>query len=601
MTLLITSTIVLMSVGCKKKPVITSPEPVQEVAVQGRQGREMTESEQELKRKEILAQISTTDSKKDAYSANSVSFPNAQVAGYMDNPTPIIIGSSNDGGISKSVKATGNIERLQRQMESLELDQSVAPSAPKEFNTEEYNTITENEFKRVSNDPLSTFSIDVDGASFSNARRFLMQSNRKPPVDAVRIEEFINYFSYNYPQPTGDKPFSITTQLSPCPWNTTHKLVHIGLQGKKIDLSKAAPTNLVFLLDVSGSMSEPNKLPLLKQSLALLVDQMRPTDRIAMVVYAGAAGVVLPSTPASQKEKILEALERLNAGGSTAGGAGIEMAYKVAKENFIHEGNNRVILATDGDFNVGVSSESELVRLIESKRDEKIFLTVLGFGSGNYSDARMEQLSNKGNGNYAYIDNLLEAKKVLVTEMGATMFTIAKDVKLQVEFNPKKVASYRLIGYENRKLNNEDFNDDTKDAGELGAGHTVTALYEIVPVGAERDTLPTVDPLKYQNKTEMTGSNDLLTVKFRYKAPESDTSKLIEKVLTDEMSGGSDMNWATSMAGFGMLLRGSKFAGDLSWEKVLTMARNSRGEDREGYRAEAIRMIEQAQIISGNR
>jgi len=567
MTLLIASTAILMSVGCKKKPVVTVPEPVQEVVVQERKGHELTVADKEQKRQEILQQIQKVSQAKSACES-------VQIQAYQG--TPIMAGAP-----------------------SLEMKDSRTNSAmDQQFNTEEYNPIAENEFKRVANDPLSTFSIDVDGASFSNTRRFLMNQNRMPPIDAVRVEEFINYFRYDYPNPTGEQPFSITTEIADCPWNQNHNLVHIGLQGKKIDLSKAAPSNLVFLLDVSGSMNEPNKLPLLKQSLSLLVEEMRPSDRIAIVVYAGAAGVVLPSTKASERAAIIGSLERLQAGGSTAGAAGIELAYKLAKENFIPNGNNRVILATDGDFNVGVSSESELIRLIETKRNEKIFLTVLGFGTGNYSDARMEQLANKGNGNYAYIDNLLEAKKVLVTEMGSTLFTIAKDVKLQVEFNPAQVASYRLIGYENRKLNNEDFNDDTKDAGELGAGHTVTALYEIVPVGAEKDTLATVDPLKYQTKSEKVGSRDILTVKFRYKAPEGDVSKLIEKSLTADMRGGSDLNWATSMAGFAMLLRQSKFAGDLTWEKVLAMARASKGADVQGYRAEAIRMIEQAQIMS---
>jgi len=471
------------------------------------------------------------------------------------------------------------------------------PQPNQQFNTEEYDHIDENGFRRVTNEPLSTFSIDVDGASFSNTRRFL-NNNQRPPVDAVRIEEFINYFNYDYPEPTGDHPFSITTEIDECPWNENHKLVHIGLQGQELDLSEAPASNLVFLLDVSGSMNSTDKLPLLKQSLIMLTNEMRDDDRIAIVVYAGAAGLVLPSTSATETETIERALNRLNAGGSTAGAAGIELAYKVAKENFIRNGNNRVILATDGDFNVGTSSQSELVRLIEEKREQDVFLTVLGFGTGNYSDSRMEQLSNSGNGNYAYIDNILEAKKVLVNEMGGTLYTIAKDVKLQVEFNPTQVASYRLIGYENRLLNNEDFNDDTKDAGELGAGHTVTALYEIVPVGVEEDTLPTVDPLIYQTEsTSKTRSNDILTVKFRYKEPEGDTSILLSQSLTSRSDGGKDLDWAASMAAFAMLLRESDQVGDLDWDAVLEMARSSRGADRNGYRAEAIRMIEQAEIM----
>ncbi len=472
-----------------------------------------------------------------------------------------------------------------------------SPQPTQQFNTEEYDHIEENGFRRVTNEPLSTFSIDVDGAAFSNTRRFL-NNNQRPPVDAVRIEEFINYFNYDYPQPTGDHPFSITTEIDDCPWNENHKLVHVGLQGEDLDFSEAPASNIVFLLDVSGSMNSPDKLPLLKQSLIMLTNEMRDEDRVAIVVYAGAAGMVLPSTSATETETIERALNQLNAGGSTAGAAGIELAYKIAKENFIDEGNNRVILATDGDFNVGTSSQSELVRLIEEKREQDIFLTVLGFGTGNYSDSRMEQLSNSGNGNYAYIDNILEAKKVLVNEMSGTLFTIAKDVKLQVEFNPTQVSSYRLIGYENRLLNNEDFNDDTKDAGELGAGHTVTALYEIVPTGAEEDTLPTVDPLIYQTESKPASrSNDILTVKFRYKEPEGDTSILLSQSLTSRSDGGKDLDWATAMAGFAMLLRESDQVGDLSWDDVLDMARDSRGADKNGYRAEAIRMIEQAQIL----
>lgn len=539
--------------------------------------KELTSAEKEQKRQEILENIR----KKQAKQSKTSSVPQQ---------------------MKSSPKA-----KMMMVQESYDMSYNIAPqmrmgamspaAMPGEFNTEEYSNIVENEFRRVTDEPLSTFSIDVDGASFSNVRRFL-RDNRKPPVDAVRVEEFINYFSYDYPAPKGTDPFSITTEVGKCPWNENHQLVHIGLQGMKVDMSQMPKSNLVFLLDVSGSMNSPDKLPLLKKSLKMLVQEMRPEDRIAIVVYAGAAGLVLPSTSATESATIEAALERLSAGGSTAGAAGINLAYKVAKENFIKGGNNRVILATDGDFNVGVSSESELVKLIEEKRNDDIFLTVLGFGSGNYSDARMEQLSNKGNGNYAYIDNILEAKKVLVQEMGGTLLTIAKDVKLQVEFNPAKVASYRLIGYENRKLNNEDFNDDTKDAGELGAGHTVTALYEIVPVGAEKDTLPKVDDLKYQTESKVKGnSRELLTVKFRYKKPDGDKSILLSQVLTEKQKGGKELDWAASMAGFAMLLRKSPNAGTLTWNEVLTLARNARGEDARGYRAEAIRMIEQAELL----
>jgi len=387
-----------------------------------------------------------------------------------------------------------------------------------DWNTEEYGRIYENRFLLALQNPLSTFSIDVDTASYSNIRRFI-NSNQFPYKDAVRIEEMINYFSYDYPQPKKDHPFSITTEISTCPWNDSHRLVHIGLQGEKLETKKLPPSNLVFLLDVSGSMSSANKLPLLQKAFRLLVNELGPRDRVSIVVYAGAAGLVLPSTEASQTETIVSAIERLKAGGSTAGGAGIKLAYKVAQQNFIQEGNNRIILATDGDFNVGVSSTSELVRMIEDYRKKGIFLTILGFGMGNYKDGRMEQLANKGNGNYFYIDNLLEAKKVFVNDMRGTLFTIAKDVKLQLEFNPAKVKAYRLIGYENRMLQKEDFADDTKDAGELGAGHTVTALYEIIPFGSTEE-IPGVDDLKYQdNKISRKAfkNKEILTLKLRYK------------------------------------------------------------------------------------
>ena len=352
-----------------------------------------------------------------------------------------------------------------------------------EFNTEEYGRITENDFLEAVNHPLSTFSIDVDTASYSNVRRFLNQG-QLPPADAVRIEELINYFKYDYPQPEGDHPFSITTELATCPWEPAHKLIHIGLQGKRIPLANAPANNLVFLIDTSGSMDEPDKLPLLKSAFKLLTDQLREQDHVAIVVYAGAAGLVLPATSGSDKKTILSAIDKLEAGGSTAGGAGINLAYEVARRSFIPTANNRVILATDGDFNVGVSSDGELLRLIERERESGVFLTVLGFGTGNIKDSKMELLADQGNANYAYVDTIREARKVLVSELGGTLNTIAKDVKIQVEFNPANVQAYRLIGYENRLMRAEEFNDDKKDAGELGAGHSVTALYEIIPVGA---------------------------------------------------------------------------------------------------------------------
>lgn len=483
-------------------------------------------------------------------------------------------------------------------------DMAIAPpiSTQQQFNTEEYSRIYENSFLKVVNEPLSTFSIDVDAASYSNMRRFL-NNNQLPPKDAVRIEEMINYFNYDYPAPQGEDPFSITTEVSGCPWKKEHKLVHIGLQGEKITSDSLPPANLVFLLDVSGSMNSANKLPLLKSALKMLTKNLRSQDKVSIVVYAGAAGLVLPSTDGSNTHKITEALDRLNAGGSTAGGAGIQLAYKVAKQNFITGGNNRVILATDGDFNVGTSSSSDLVRMIEQKREDGIFLTVLGFGNGNYKDSRMEQLADKGNGNYAYIDNLLEAKKVLVTEMGSTLLTIAKDVKIQVEFNPSVVQAYRLIGYENRKLKNEDFNDDKKDAGELGAGHSVTALYEIVPTGVKMD-LPKVDELKYQKTKPIKAisgpSKEILTVKFRYKKPTGSKSKLLVNVLrnrTDEKHS-ENLYFSAAVAGFGMLLRDSQYKGDLTFDKIIKMAKEAKGADDNGYRAEFIRLVEQAQLLS---
>ena len=477
---------------------------------------------------------------------------------------------------------------------------STAPieSRRDQFNTEAYAHNPENNFKTAKSTPLSTFSIDVDAASYSNMRRFI-NNGQNPPIDAVRIEEMVNYFNYNYPQPKDNDPFSITTEMSDCAWNPKHKLIHIGIQGKEIEADNLPSSNLVFLLDVSGSMSSPNKLPLLKKSFSLLIKNLTEKDRVAIVVYAGAAGLVLPSTPGNQKEKILNALNNLNAGGSTAGGAGIKLAYNVAAENFIKEGNNRVILATDGDFNIGASSDGEMTRLIEKKRESGVFLTCLGFGMGNYKDSKMETLADKGNGNYAYIDNILEAKKVLVTEMGGTMHTIAKDVKIQVEFNPNKIASYKLIGYENRLLNDADFNDDTKDAGELGSGHTVTALYEVVMKGSSEDIVD-VDPLRYQYKKAIENSSEILTVKFRYKAPQGKTSKLIVRHLnyksTSLAKSSNNFKFSAAVAEFGLLLRNSKHKANASFKHVIELAKNSKGHDDNGYRAEFIRLVEMSEM-----
>lgn len=471
-------------------------------------------------------------------------------------------------------------------------------------NTEEYDLINDNPFKVVKNNPLSTFSIDVDTASYSNLRRFISEG-RLPPKDAVRIEELINYFTYDYPQPEANNSFSLTTEISDSPWNSQHKLVHVGIQGKEIVTENLPSSNLVFLLDVSGSMNTANKLPLIKSAFQLLVDELTEKDTVSIVVYAGAAGVVLPPTKGNEKDKIIAAINNLEAGGSTAGGEGIKLAYDLAKRFYQSSGNNRVIIATDGDFNVGISSDAELVRMIENYRDEGIFLTVLGFGTGNFKDAKMEQLANKGNGNYAYIDNLLEAKKVLVTEMGGTLLTIAKDVKIQVEFNPAKVQGYRLIGYENRLLRSQDFNDDTKDAGELGAGHSVTALYEIIPVGIESNVkLPKVDELRYQdNQVNPTAynSDELMLVKLRYKEPKGTTSQLIKQPVVDKGvsldDASNDFKFAAAVAEYGMILRESKYKGDASFNEVLKLANESKGIDLEGYRGEFINMVKSSQKL----
>jgi Ca-activated chloride channel family protein len=477
-----------------------------------------------------------------------------------------------------------------------------------QHNTEGYSAIDENGFKDVLHNPLSTFSIDVDRASYSNVRRFL-NMGQLPPIDAVRIEEMINYFSYDYPEPSGKHPFSVYTEISACPWNSAHQLLHVGLKGKSIDKSELPPSNLVFLIDVSGSMSAANKLPLLKQAFRMLVNELRPEDRVAMVVYAGAAGLVLESTPGSKKSEILAALDKLQSGGSTAGGAGLKLAYKVAQENFVEEGNNRIILATDGDFNVGASSNAEMERLIEEKREHGVFMTVLGFGMGNYKDDKMEIIADKGNGNYAYIDNIQEAKKVFITEFGGTLFTIAKDVKFQMEFNPARVKGYRLVGYENRLLNDEDFNDDKKDAGEMGAGHTVTALYEIIPAGSD-EPLKSIDPLKYQSNRGEEHSvesvkadprAELMTVKLRYKQPDANTSTKVEipvkgRVLDlDETS--DNFRFSAAIAEFGLILRNSQYKEDASMEDVIAMAKDARGEDEEGYRAEFLKLVKLADSL----
>lgn len=470
------------------------------------------------------------------------------------------------------------------------------------FNTEEYDRIYENPFLETTENPLSTFSIDVDNASYSNCRRFI-EMDSLPPADAVRIEEFINYFNYNYPQPQNDLPFSITSELGKCPWNEKHDLLHIGLQGKELDYVNLKPSNLVFLIDVSGSMDALNKLSLAKKSLAHLVDNLNEKDKVAIVVYAGAAGLILKSTPASDKNEIKSALKKLEAGGPTAGGQGIKLAYKIAKENLIENGNNRVILMTDGDFNVGTSSTSELVRLIEEKRKDDIYLTICGFGMGNYKDGSMEQISNAGNGNYFYIDNFNEAQKVFGKELRANMFIIAKDVKFQLEFNPHHVKAYRLIGYENRVLNKEDFNDDTKDAGELGAGHTVTALYEIIPAQIKNDSLmpEKVDELRYQKTTKkLLGKKDeLLTLKLRYKNPKDTISNLITNHLKvknhNNTKPSENFRFTAAVAQYGLILRNSKYKGSSSFTNIKDLSTNLHNNSE--YRKEFINLVNKTEKL----
>ena len=498
-----------------------------------------------------------------------------------------------------------NQEIYDIRLEPIDKNKSEAWRYNNNFNREGYDNIVENRFLKVTDNPLSTFSIDVDAASYSNIRRML-NYNQLPPAGAVRIEEMINYFSYQYPQPIGSDPFSINTEIAACTWNKEHRLVSIGLQGKKIPTADLPPSNLTFLIDVSGSMETEDKLPLVKSSMKLLVDQLREQDKVSIVVYAGNAGLVLPPTSGAEKMKIKQAIDNLQAGGSTAGGQGIMLAYKTAQSNLITAGNNRVILCTDGDFNVGISSDDELERLIEDKRKTGIFLTVLGYGTGNYQDAKMQKLADKGNGNHAYIDNQNEAKKVLVSEFGGTLFTIAKDVKLQIEFNPAKVQGYRLIGYENRMLAKEDFNNDKKDAGELGSGHTVTALYEVVPVGADTDVFDKVDELRYQKPAEkaitITLAGELMNVKLRYKKPDEDISKLITHPVMDAkgsiVQSSENLRFAAAVAEFGMLLRNSAYKGEGGYKLVEQLAGTATNNDAEGYRKEFVELVKKAQTLS---
>jgi len=467
-----------------------------------------------------------------------------------------------------------------------------------DFNTEEYDIIRENDFRNPWTSPVSTFSIDVDNASYSNMRRFLIM-NQLPPKDAIRIEELVNYFEYDYPEPTGEQPFSINTELGTCPWNKDNLLLHIGIKGKSLNYDEIKPGNYVFLVDVSGSMADESKLSLVKKSLRMMVENLEASDHIALVVYAGSAGLVLPSTSLDDKKRIMKAIDHLEAGGSTAGGEGIVLAYNEARRNFRENGNNRVILATDGDFNVGISSSADLIRLIEEERKSGIYLTICGFGMGNYKDGRMEQISNAGNGNYFYIDNIREAEKVFSRELRANLFTIAKDVKIQLEFNPKQIKSYRLIGYENRLMKKEDFENDQKDAGELGAGHTVTALYELVLKNDH--SMPSQD-LKFQSKSLSTNTEDALVhFQLRYKPIKQEESQLIEELLTHEISSSISENFqfSAAVAGFGMLLRGSAYSGDLDYAEVMAMAKNSNttaSEDRQEF----VSLVKTASLLKEN-
>ncbi len=475
-----------------------------------------------------------------------------------------------------------------------------------DFNTESYDKVEDNPFLAVQNNPLSTFSIDVDTASYSNVRRFL-NDGMLPPKGAVRIEELVNYFDYDYKPPTGDAPFSTDVALAECPWNGEHWLARIALKGKVFAEKERPACNLVFLLDVSGSMDQPNKLPLLKRSMKLMVDGLDARDRVALAVYAGASGLALDSTPCSDKKKIHKAIDKLNAGGSTNAGEGIELAYKIAEKNMLPKGVNRVILATDGDFNVGVTNQSDLVEMIEAKAKSGVFLTVLGFGMGNYKDSMLEKLADKGNGNYAYIDTFNEARKALGEQLTGTLVTIAKDVKIQVEFNPAEVQAYRLIGYENRMLRAEDFNDDATDAGEIGAGHAVTALYELVPEGARFEGA-SVDPLKYQtqsNPARKSASGEAMTVKLRYKPPKSDESKLLEfavpaKAMALEATSG-DFRFASAVAAFGMLLRDSPYKGEADMALALKLAQQGKGADELGLRSEFIQLARTAGDLLKNK
>lgn len=496
------------------------------------------------------------------------------------------------------------IDGVQAQGHTIPVQDALAPKAQfYDPSTAEYKKNPENDFMNVRVNPLSTMSVDVDRASYSNVRRFINEGSL-PPADAVRIEEMVNYFDYKYAQPEGADPIAIHTEMTNCPWRAENRVLHVAIQAKNMALDKLPPSNLVFLIDVSGSMESPERLPLIKAGMKLLVAKLRPNDKVSIVTYAGNAGLALPPTPGNEKEKIIRVLDRLEAGGSTAGGAGIQLAYKIAQENFIKGGNNRVLLATDGDFNVGISNDNELEDMITKERESGVFLTCLGVGTDNFKDAKMEMLADKGNGNYDYLDNIQEAEKTLVNEFSGTLFTIAKDVKAQIEFNPSKVQAYRLIGYEDRLLNEEDFKDDKKDAGDMGAGHTVTILYEIIPAGVKSEFVRDVNNLKYQvpATTTATYGDEMATIKFRYKKPDGNKSTEIVHPIADRTidieNATEDTRFSESVAMFGMLLKDSKYKGSSEYKEVIAMAENSKSYDKDGYRAEFVRLVKAAKEYS---
>ncbi len=537
---------------------------------------------------------------------------------FFANPTPKPQQWKDVTGVTRKIKEVQEFSKIKgkipgvaaplkdRKADTLD-EQTVLLVLPdNESNTDDFTPLVENGFKRVTQEPLSTFSIDVDTASYSNIRSHLNQ-NQLPPADAVRIEEMVNYFPYSYEAPTDGAPFGAAVEVAQCPWQPEHRLARVAIKGREIAADKRPPSNLVFLVDVSGSMDGPNRLPLVQSSLKLLVNRLGENDRVALVVYAGSSGLVLPSTSCLDKAVILEAIERLRAGGSTNGGQGIELAYKTAAENFVKNGANRVILCTDGDFNVGVTSQGDLVRLIEEKRKSGVFLSVLGFGMGNLKDGTLEKLADKGNGNYGYIDDQKEANKLFVEQMSGTLVTIAKDVKIQIEFNPAQVSAFRLIGYENRVMAHEDFNDDRKDAGDIGAGHTITALYELVPAGKEaRVKVPEVDTLDYQSGASLTDEaykNELFKLKLRYKQPDGEISQLLKFPATDSGNkygkASRDFKFAAAVASFGMLLRDSSYKGQATFDGILELAEEAKGDDKGGYRAEFIGLVQKAKALKG--